>query len=475
MESQTIEYKSDIPKRANDFKAEISAFLNTNDGTVFLGVDDDGMFIPESIDKFKHWESLLSDWIQSAFNSPLNKLITLEISSKKFAIHIKQGDKPPYYYKDGESFNSKGIYIRNGSSKRRATDDEVRRMVKAQVANEFEVEQSSIQKGLTFHYLQDKLLDNNIVFDPKGLRLQNIDNQYNNGALLLSEQNSQVTKIAVIDGLDMSVDFLAKKKFNGSLIKQIDLTLEYISLLNDTKVSFTGAAARVEHESYPSKAIREAVINAYAHRDYSLSADIKVEVYDDRMEIFSAGGLPDGLSVADIKEGISAQRNPNIVHVLDKINYIENFATGIRRILASYKDFDKEPKFIVTPNQFKVVLYNRHYALAADDKQGWSNNSLKKNLSEAEQLELGFTPQDNTLEHNIFGADIKQYIDTNDEKIIKILTLNGDKSRQYIQDYLQESKSKVRQRLIKLIELELIHTRGKGKAVVYYVTANNRK
>ena len=179
MESQTIEYKSDIPKRANDFKAEISAFLNTNDGTVFLGVDDDGMFIPESIDKFKHWESLLSDWIQSAFNSPLNKLITLEISSKKFAIHIKQGDKPPYYYKDGESFNSKGIYIRNGSSKRRATDDEVRRMVKAQVANEFEVEQSSIQKGLTFHYLQDKLLDNNIVFDPKGLRLQNIDNQYN--------------------------------------------------------------------------------------------------------------------------------------------------------------------------------------------------------------------------------------------------------------------------------------------------------
>ncbi len=475
MESQTTEYKSDIPKKANDLKSEISAFLNTNDGTIFLGVDDDGMFIPESIEKFKHWESLLSDWIQSAFNSPLNKLITLEISNQKFAIHIKQGDKPPYYYKDGESFNSKGIYIRNGSSKRRATDDEVRRMVKAQVANEFEVEQSSIQKGLTFHYLQDKLLDNNIVFDPKGLRLQNIDNQYTNGALLLSEQNSRVTKIAVVDGLDMSVDFLAKKEFSGSLIKQIDMTLEYISLLNDTKVSFTGAAARVEHESYPSKAIREAVINAYAHRDYSLSADIKVEVYDDRMEIFSAGGLPDGLSVEDIKEGISAQRNPNIVHVLDKINYIENFATGIRRILASYKDFDKEPRFIVTPNQFKVVLYNRHYALVDDDKQGWINNNLKKNLSEAEQLELGFTAQDNSLESNTVISNVKQYIDANDEKIIKILTLNGDKSRQEIQDYLQESKTKIYQRLTKLIDLKLIEKRGQSRAIVYFVNANERK
>ena len=475
MESQTVEYKSDIPIKSNPFKAEIVAFLNTNDGTIFLGFDDDGTLIPEKIDQYKQWESWISDWIHSAFNVPVQKFVTIEVSAQNFAIHIKQGDKPPYYYKDGEGFNSKGIYIRNGSSKRRATDDEVRRMLKAQVANEFESEPSSVQKSLTFHYLQDKLLDNNIVFDSKGLRLQNIDNQYNNGALLLSEQNSRVTKIAVIDGLDMSADFLAKKEFNGSLIKQIDMTLEYISLLNDRRVSFTGAAARLEHESYPSKAIREAVINAYAHRDYSLSADIKVEVYDDRIEIFSAGGLPDGLSVSDIKEGISAQRNPNVVHVLDKINYIENFATGIRRILASYKDFDKEPMFIVTPNQFKVILYNRHYALVDDEKQGWVNNNLKKNLSEAEQLELGFTPQDSPLENDTMVVAVKQYIDANDEKIIKILTLNGDKSRQEIQDYLQESKTKVHQRLTRLIKLNLINKRGQSRAIVYFVNANERK
>lgn len=475
MEDQNIEYKSDISNKPNLFKAEMVAFLNTNDGTIFLGVDDDGELLPHKIEQFKHWESLISDWIHSAFNVAVHKFITLDISDNHFAIRIKKGDQPPYYYKDGEGFNSKGIYIRNGSSKRRATDDEVRRMLKAQVANEFESEPIDNQRHLTFNYLKDKLLDTNIAFDPKGLRLQNSYNQYNKGAFLLSEQNNRVTKIAVIDGVDLSADFLAKKEFHGSLIKQIDMTLEYISLLNNKKVAFTGAAARLESEDYPSRAIREAIINAYAHRDYSLSADIKIEIYDDRMEIFSAGGLPDGLSVEDIKEGISAQRNPNIVHVLDKINYIENFATGIRRILASYKDFDKEPNFVVTPNQFKVVLYNKHYALVDDERQGLINNSLKKNLSEAEQLELGFIPQNDTLTVEAFHHHIERNIDKNDEKIIKILTLNGEKSRQEIQEYLQESRTKVYQRLVHLLNLKLISKRGQGRSVVYYINANERK
>ena len=254
------------------------------------------------------------------------------------------------------------------------------------------------------------------------------------------------------------------------------MTLEYISLLNDTKVSFTGAAARVENESYPSKAIREAVINAYAHRDYSLSADIKIEFFDDRLEIFSAGGLPDGLSVADIKEGISAQRNPNIIHVLDKINYIENFATGIRRILASYKGFHKEPMFIVTPNQFKVVLYNRNYALVDDDIQSWGNNKLKTNLSDAEQLELGFTVNQ---DHNLFDdscvTELEKRLDSKDEKIIKLLRLNEEMSRKEIESYLEEAQTTVYNRLKRLIELKIINKRGQSRSTVYYMKANESK
>lgn len=476
MESQTVEYKSDIPKKANDLKAEISAFLNTNDGTIFLGIDDDGMFIPESIDNFKHWESLLSDWIQSAFNLPLNKLITLEVSDQYFAIHIKQGEQPPYYYKDGESFNSKGIYIRNGSSKRRATDDEVRRMLKAQVADKFEAQTAQTNQKLTFQQLQNKLLDNDIAFDEKSLRLLDLNGEYNNGALILSEQSPFITKIAVIDGLDMNNDFLAKKEFSGSLVKQVDLTLEYISLLNDKKVSFTGSAARLEYEAYPSKAIREAVINAYAHRDYSLSADTKIEIYDDRMEIFSAGNIPDGLSIEDIKTGTSARRNNNLVHVLDKITYMENYGSGIRRILGSYKDAEKEPEFIVTANQFKVILYNRHYTLDEDAVETVRNDKLKQSRSNAEQLELGLTlQQDNSLYTEPVVESLKFNLDTNYQKIIKLLTLNDEMSRKEVESYFDESRTKIYQRLKKLIELNIVDTRGRNKSTVYFLNANERK
>lgn len=477
MESQIVEYKSDMPPKHNHFKAEMVAFLNSNDGTILLGVDDDGEIIPEKRNMFKEWELLISDWIHNAFNTPVQEFIKIQVDVDKFAIHIKKGDKPPYYYKDGEGFNTKGIYIRNGSSKRRATDDEVRRMLKTQVANEFESLKSPIQDKLTFQYLGHKLLDKDIAFDANGLKLITLDKEYNNGALILSEQNPYITKIAVIDGLDMSADFLAKKEFTGSLVKQIDMTLEYISLLNDNKITFTGAPARLEYEGYPSKAVREAVINAYAHRDYSLSADIKVEIYDDRMEIFSAGGLPDGLSVEDIKEGISAPRNPKIVHVLDKISYIENYATGIRRILVSYKDFDRQPIFIVTPNQFKVVLYNRHYQLDDKEQQSWGNSTLKANLSEAQQLELGFTGEKLSAaeDEGMVIENLRQFIDSNDEKIIKLLKLNSEMSRQQIESYFEESKTKIYQRLKKLIDINLVRKKGQSRATVYFLNANERK
>lgn len=476
MENQTVEYKSDIPSKPNHFKAEMVSFLNSNDGVIYLGVNDDGESIPEMRSNFKEWEAKISEWINNAFNITMQELIKLDVTPDIFAIHIKKGKKPPYYFKNGEGFNSKGVFIRSGSSKRQATDEEIRRMLTYQVANEFESQTAQIKQQLTFQHLQNKLLDNDLTFDEKSLRFLDVNSNYNNCALILSEQNPFITKIVVVDGLDMNADFLAKKEFNGSLIKQIDMTLEYISLLNDKKVSFTGAAARLEYEAYPSKAIREVVINAYAHRDYSLSADTKIEIYDDRMEMFSAGGIPDGLTVEDIKTGTSARRNRNIVHALDKITYMENYGSGIRRILGSYQDTEKEPEFIVTPNQFKVILYNKHYNKNENVPESLGNNSLKKNLSDAEQLELGFTvPQENYLFDNAIIQNSYQYTDANDERIIKLLRLNEGMSRKEIEVYFEESRTKIYQRLTKLMELKLISKRGQNRSTVYYVNANERK
>lgn len=100
------------------------------------------------------------------------------------------------------------------------------------------------------------------------------------------------------------------------------------------------------------------VIEANTH-----TSDVKIEVFDDRIFIQSPGGIPDGLAIADIKKGANSKRNPTLIGILDKIGYIENYGTGIRRIINSYQNFKREPLFEMSENQFSVTLYNRNYYL----------------------------------------------------------------------------------------------------------------
>ena len=126
----------------------------------------------------------------------------------------------------------------------------------------------------------------------------------------------------------------------------------------------------------PSGALREAIVNCYCHRDYTLSGDIKVEFYDDRVQIYSPGSIPDGLTLDNIKIGMVAKRNKIIVNVLDKIDMIENYASGVRRIFDDYKGFGKQPVYNISNNGVVVTLYNRNYA----DLQNDTKNDTKKEL-----------------------------------------------------------------------------------------------
>lgn len=136
-----------------------------------------------------------------------------------------------------------------------------------------------------------------------------IENGYNNAGLFLSDQNPTVSKFAVFQGLSVDT-FLDKKEFNGSIMKQLDEILYFTNLSNRKRVVITGKAQRDEYLDYPERAIREAIVNCYCHRDWTLSGDIKVEVFDDRIQIFSPGGLPDGLTLENIKQGMLQREIP---------------------------------------------------------------------------------------------------------------------------------------------------------------------
>ena len=360
MESSKIEYKIDIPDKHSKLKAEIVSFLNSEGGEIYLGVNDDGSLNKTLIaNKKQEWEQLISNWVFNAFNPDVSNLIQVFPNQVPFKIKILEGKDKPYFYKDGEGFNSKGVYIRIGSPKRIASFEEIQRMIRQHSSNDFE-SISIDANDLTFKYIENRFQEKGIKFDVYALSLIGKDNRYNNAALLLSDQNPTISKFAVFQGTDVSV-FLDKKEFTGSLIKQLDEIVYFSNLSNRKRITISGKTDREEYLDIPERALREAIVNCYCHRDYTLSGDIKVEFYDDRVQIFSPGSLPEGLTLENIKMGMVAKRNKIIVNTLDKIEVIENYASGVRRIFEDYADFNKNPEYYISNNGVIVTLFNRNY------------------------------------------------------------------------------------------------------------------
>lgn len=135
----------------------------------------------------------------------------------------------------------------------------------------------------------------------------------------------------------------------------------FSNLSNRKKITISGKLYRDEYLDIPKRALREAIVNCYCHRDYTLSGDINIEFYDDRVQIFSPGSLPDGLTLENIKMRMAAKRNEIIVNALDKIDVIENYTSGVRRIFEDCKDFKKQPEYYISNNGIIVTLYNRNY------------------------------------------------------------------------------------------------------------------
>ena len=118
---------------------------------------------------------------------------------------------------------------------------------------------------------------------------------------------------------------------------------------------------RTEIPSYSDKAAREAVLNCYCHRDYSRKSNIKIEFFDDRCEIMSPGGFYDGLTLEQALNGEQSFRNEYVVKLLYRLGYIENYASGLNRILNEYEKDEIKPQLQINPTNVKVILPNRNY------------------------------------------------------------------------------------------------------------------
>lgn len=177
IEDNSIEYKAEFPSDINDLKAEIVSFLNSNKpGTIYLGATDSGEVIQfaspeEKSNVYKSWEERLANWINDAFYPEVRGLIELYPNESPFRIHVFPGNEKPYYFTKGFGINVKGIYVRVGSTKRLASDDEFRAMVNKSARASYETFDSNFS-DLTFISYISKLTPQDKQFDENSLRLK---------------------------------------------------------------------------------------------------------------------------------------------------------------------------------------------------------------------------------------------------------------------------------------------------------------
>ena len=439
-EDQNTELKVELTK---DIKKEIIAFANTNDGTIYIGIDDNGKVI--GLKNAEKDLEALSGMIREGIKSDLTlytKIFIEEIDNKDIIIvKVSEAPNKPYYLAE-KGLKTSGVFLRHGNTTIPASEEVIKKLLLNSNSNSFESNISNSQ-NLHFEYLKNTFKNHNIEIDNnklKTLNIINLNNQYTNLGLLLSDECPYSIKCAIFNG-NNKLEFRDRKEFTGSVLKQVNETFEYLQLYNKTKGKIVGLE-RIDTKDYPEYALREALLNAIIHRDYNFTGSILVSLFDDHLEITSLGGLVKGLTIEDLYYGVSESRNPNLANVFYRLKYVESFGTGIGRIIESYKDYeDKKPLILNTENTFKVILYNINYI------KNDTNLTSKKSFEENSK----------SLNKSL----------TQEKQIIEYLKKNNKANRTIVEDLLNISKTRATDILNKLINENIIMQIGRGKNTYY--------
>ena len=367
-ESETVELKE---LYTPDLKKEIVAFANTNGGTIYMGVQDNGEII--GLDNADFVMQQISNSLRDSIRPDISMFTNIELlqeNNKYFVkLAVSQGTKKPYYLSD-KGLKPTGVYVRSGTTSAPASEDAIRMMIKMTDGDSFESNRSLIQE-LTFTSLNKEMERRNLEFSEvhmKNLGILSSDDIYTNMGLLVSDQCKHSIKFAIFQGTDKLV-FKDRKELTGSLFAQLTDAYKIIDYYNGTKATFHDLL-RTDERDYPEVAVREALLNAIVHRDYSFSGSTFINLYSDHLEIISLGGLVSGLSLEAAMLGASQPRNEKLASLFYRMKLIEAYGTGISKIISCYRGLPVQPKFENVEGAFRVVLPNIHaLELSAEDEK----------------------------------------------------------------------------------------------------------
>ena len=390
LETNRIENKEQLNE---DFEQEVIAFLNYKEGgIIYVGINKHGQVV--GINDIDLTQLQIKDRIKNNIQPStlgLFDVIVEAIDNKEvIKVIISSGTEKPYYLRK-KGRTPEGCYIRVGSSKERMTERMIEEMFSRRIKNSLK-EIESPRQDLTFRQLKIHYEGNGMILNDnfaRNLNLLTDEGKYNYNAYLLADENNISIKLVKYLGTS-KMELIENQEYGYCcLITATQRILDRLTAENTVyaKIEYNG---RKEVEMIDSKALKEAVINAMVHSDYTLTTTPIIELYSDRIEITSGGGLPQGLSQEEFLEGVTAPRNKELIRVFKNVDLIENIGSGVLRILDAYDKscFKFMEHFLRVSFKYKENPFKYDDTAKTKSSKLGSKKSSKLAVSEQQILEL---------------------------------------------------------------------------------------
>lgn len=450
-EGKTIEFKEIMPS-ADKLAKTVIAFANMAGGKIIIGVSDRGeikgiedLDITQKMDKISN---ILHDMVQPII---IPDIYTYAIEDTNvLVVEVYPSQIKPHFIKRIGKLD--GTYIRVGATNKRADIEYIQELERQRINLSFDedywIEQSP---GFDINRLLDTLKQHLVEEikqkDLENLKLikkqDNITHFTNSVPILLGVFDYVQIKCARFKGNEMDV-FIDRKEFNGNLFEQLENTMNFLlSHINLHGKVGSDFITRVDEYEIPPEALREAIVNAIIHRDYSMTgSDIKVSIFDSRIEIISPGGFPKGITVEEVVGGRSEIRNRVIVRIFKEAKKIEQWGRGVKRTMQLCINKGLKKPEIYEVGMFVKFVFYRESDAKSDAKSGAKSDAK---------------------------SDAKYNISNYQDILIKYLNENSEINISKAVEILGLSKSRTNDILKIMVDDGIITRKGRSRATKYII------